>query len=84
MGIAHIFIVISSKNSNTINFHSMYFTYIINSFIIIIELCVLHMNDSKEDLNANKEQHEHIGLGKIGNIGFKEILKINLFKKFLL
>ena len=45
------------------------------------ELCVLHINDSKEDLNANKEQHEHIGLDKIGNIGFKEILKNKFIQK---
>jgi deoxyribonuclease-4 len=45
------------------------------------ELCVLHLNDSKEDLNSNKEQHEHIGLGKIGNIGFREILKNKFIQK---
>ena len=45
------------------------------------ELCVLHMNDSKGDLNENKERHEHIGLGKIGNIGFKEILKNKFIQK---
>ena len=39
------------------------------------------MNDSKGDLNENKERHEHIGLGKIGNIGFKEILKNKFIQK---
>jgi len=45
------------------------------------ELCVLHMNDSKGDFNENKERHEHIGLGKIGNIGFREILRNKFIQK---
>jgi deoxyribonuclease IV len=45
------------------------------------ELCVLHMNDSKRDFNENKEGHEHIGLGKIGNIGFREILRNKFIQK---
>jgi deoxyribonuclease-4 len=45
------------------------------------ELCVLHMNDSKGELNEKRERHEHIGLGKIGNIGFKEILKNKFIQK---
>ncbi len=45
------------------------------------ELRVLHMNDSKGELNEKRERHEHIGLGKIGNIGFKEILKNKFIQK---
>ena len=45
------------------------------------ELCVLHMNDSKGELGENKDRHEHIGLGKIGNLGFKEILKNKFIQK---
>jgi len=35
---------------------------------------VVHLNDSKGDLGAKKDRHEHIGLGKIGEEGFKLIL----------
>jgi deoxyribonuclease-4 len=29
-------------------------------------LKVIHLNDSKDKLNSNRDRHEHIGLGKIG------------------
>jgi deoxyribonuclease-4 len=35
---------------------------------------VVHLNGSKGDLNAHKDRHEHIGLGKIGMDGFRNIL----------
>ena len=38
------------------------------------ELKALHLNDSKGDLNSKVDRHEHIGLGKIGNIGFEALL----------
>lgn len=31
---------------------------------------VLHLNDSKKDLNSHVDRHDHIGLGKIGDEGF--------------
>ncbi len=37
-------------------------------------LKVVHLNGSKGDLNAHKDRHEHIGLGKIGMDGFRNIL----------
>lgn len=36
-------------------------------------LKVVHINDSKGDLGSHLDRHEHIGLGKIGNKGFKEL-----------
>ena len=36
-------------------------------------LKLLHLNDSKGDLNSGSDRHEHIGLGKIGDDGFKAI-----------
>ncbi|MGD1836501.1 MAG: deoxyribonuclease IV [Nitrososphaeraceae archaeon] len=45
------------------------------------ELYVLHMNDSKGGLNENRDRHEHIGLGEIGDIGFKEILRNKFIQK---
>jgi len=47
-----------------------------DDIIGIRNLKVLHLNDSKGQLNENKDRHEHIGLGSIGKQGMKEILKI--------
>jgi deoxyribonuclease-4 len=35
---------------------------------------VVHANDSKGDLNSKMDRHEHIGLGRIGEEGFKVLL----------
>ncbi len=40
---------------------------------------LIHLNDSKTDLNSNVDRHQHIGKGKIGNDGFKNFF---LFKAF--
>ncbi|MCK5402624.1 deoxyribonuclease IV, partial [Candidatus Bathyarchaeota archaeon] len=37
-------------------------------------LKVVHLNGSKGELNGHKDRHEHIGLGKIGMDGFRNIL----------
>ncbi len=39
---------------------------------------IVHLNDSKNDLNCNVDRHEHIGLGYIGEKGFKAILHSKL------
>jgi deoxyribonuclease IV len=44
-------------------------------------LKVIHLNDSKDKLNSNRDRHEHIGIGKIGNKGFKELLNHNAIRK---
>jgi deoxyribonuclease-4 len=38
------------------------------------KLKVVHLNDSKGDLGGHLDRHEHIGLGKIGEDGFRLIL----------
>ncbi|MEM2320597.1 MAG: deoxyribonuclease IV [Candidatus Bathyarchaeia archaeon] len=38
-------------------------------------LKLVHLNDSQGDLNSRIDRHEHIGLGKIGEKGFRNILK---------
>ncbi|MBC7120389.1 MAG: deoxyribonuclease IV [Candidatus Methanosuratus sp.] len=38
------------------------------------KLKVIHMNDSVGDLGSHLDRHEHIGLGKIGESGFINIL----------
>lgn len=38
-------------------------------------LRVVHLNDSKGDLGSGLDRHEHIGLGRIGEEGFRHILR---------
>ena len=42
----------------------------------IKNLKILHLNDSKGELNSNRDRHDHIGLGAIGKEGLGEIVKI--------
>jgi deoxyribonuclease-4 len=42
------------------------------------ELKLVHLNDSKGGLNSGVDRHEHIGLGEIGERGFRNILKSRL------
>lgn len=39
---------------------------------------LVHLNDSREDLNSRIDRHEHIGLGRIGEKGFRSILRSRL------
>ena len=41
---------------------------------------LVHLNDSKGDFNSRIDRHEHIGLGKIGDEGFRNILASRLGK----
>jgi deoxyribonuclease IV len=41
----------------------------------------MHLNDSKDKLNSNRDRHEHIGLGKIGKEGFRAQLKDKAVRK---
>ena len=42
----------------------------------IKHLKILHLNDSKGELNSNRDRNDHIGLGEIGNEGLGEMIKI--------
>ena len=44
-------------------------------------LKLVHLNDSKDMLSSNRDRHEHIGLGKIGMQGFKELLTYKAVRK---
>ena len=44
-------------------------------------LKILHLNDSKGMLNENRDRHEHIGLGQIGDEGMTEIIQTMNKKK---
>jgi deoxyribonuclease-4 len=46
----------------------------LDQLIGITRVRVVHANDSKGDLNSNLDRHEHIGVGRIGEIGFRAIL----------
>lgn len=41
-------------------------------------LKLVHLNDSKGSLGSRLDRHEHIGLGKIGEKGFRNILRSEL------
>ncbi|KYH42614.1 MAG: putative endonuclease IV [Candidatus Bathyarchaeota archaeon B26-1] len=42
------------------------------------KLKLVHLNDSKGGLNSRIDRHEHIGMGMIGEEGFRNILKSRL------
>jgi deoxyribonuclease-4 len=42
---------------------------------------LVHLNDSKGDLGSGLDRHEHIGLGHIGEEGFRHILSHGIFQK---
>lgn len=44
-------------------------------------LKVVHANDSKGKLASRLDRHEHIGMGQIGEQGFKAILHNDVFRK---
>ncbi len=47
----------------------------LDSKVGLRNLKVIHLNDSKDMLKSNRDRHEHIGLGKIGKDGIRELLK---------
>ena len=44
-------------------------------------LKVVHANDSKGKLGSHIDRHEHIGIGYIGNEGFRTILHTDIFSR---
>jgi len=46
-----------------------------DSTVGLKQLRLLHLNDSKGELNSRIDRHEHIGLGKIGKAGFAALLQ---------
>ncbi len=43
-------------------------------------LKLIHLNDSQGELNSKKDRHEHIGLGNIGEAGFRAIVNHDYLK----
>ena len=46
-----------------------------DEMIGFLRLKVIHLNDTKGELGSGLDRHEHIGLGSIGEEGFREILR---------
>ena len=42
------------------------------------KLKLVHLNDSKGGLNSHIDRHEHVGMGRIGEDGFRNILRSRL------
>ena len=50
----------------------------LNKTIGFSRLKLVHLNDSVGDLNSHLDRHEHIGMGKIGETGFANVLRSEL------
>jgi deoxyribonuclease IV len=50
------------------------------SRIGVEQVLAFHLNDSKTDLGSRVDRHEHIGKGKIGEAGFRHIVRDSRFK----
>jgi len=50
----------------------------IDEIIGFEKLKLVHLNDSKGDFNSRIDRHEHIGMGKIGEEGFRNVLASRL------
>jgi deoxyribonuclease-4 len=55
-----------------------------DKYVGIKELRIVHLNDSKGDINCNADRHEHIGMGYIGEKGFRALLTNKEIKKHVL
>ena len=42
---------------------------------------VIHLNDAKGDFGSHWDRHEHIGMGSIGEEGFRHILHNPVFSR---
>jgi deoxyribonuclease-4 len=49
--------------------------------LLALRTCrIIHLNDSKGDLGSGLDRHEHIGMGRIGEDGFRHILADEFFR----
>ncbi|MHA1202543.1 MAG: deoxyribonuclease IV [Candidatus Heimdallarchaeaceae archaeon] len=53
----------------------------IKSSIDMSSIAIVHANDSKAEVGTNRDLHEHLGLGKIGEIGFSELINDSDLRK---
>lgn len=52
-----------------------------DSVIGLERLKLIHLNDSKREMGSKVDRHEHIGKGKIGNSGFRNLLNHEKLKR---
>lgn len=52
-----------------------------NQTIGLKKLKVIHLNDSKRELGSRVDRHEHIGKGKIGDSGFRLLMRDKRFEE---
>jgi deoxyribonuclease-4 len=52
-----------------------------DSSVGLDHLALIHINDSKGDLNSGLDRHDHIGLGSIGKAGLAAFLNHNAIRK---
>jgi deoxyribonuclease-4 len=52
-----------------------------DKFVGIDHLKIIHLNDSKGEIGCNKDRHDHIGLGKIGETGLRHVVRFANSKK---
>ena len=52
-----------------------------DKFVGLEHLKIVHLNDSKGEIGCNRDRHEHIGLGKIGETGLNYVVKFANSKK---
>jgi len=55
-----------------------------DEFLSLQSCRIIHLNDSKGDLGSGLDRHEHIGMGHIGEDGFRHILADEFFRSRLL
>ena len=47
-----------------------------DSMIGLDKLSIIHLNDSKHDIGTNKDEHEHLGRGMIGEEGITKMIEM--------
>ncbi len=52
-----------------------------HNIIGLKELKMVHLNDSKGKINSHRDRHEHIGLGEMGEKGFRALFKHATIRK---
>lgn len=55
-----------------------------DKYVGMKELHIVHLNDSKGDIDCNSDRHEHIGMGYIGEKGFRAVLTNKEIRKRVL
>lgn len=54
---------------------------LIDEKISLKKCYIIHCNDSKYPLGEGKDRHEHIGLGMIGDLGFKNLFRLKKIRE---